>query len=905
MCSLRAQITKLTTYALAGMTLSLFPASIQASVAPSISLKPTLLAEKQGISTPVRVTSDPYGYLYVADPRSGGIAKYDRNGKLAGKITTIPNPRAIAISTAGDIIVSRGTTVTRIAADGSPKADFTGTFTFASGIVVADSANRIFVTDSGANCVKIFDLNGTFISEFGTQGSGQGQFLQPSGIAWDRVGNQLAVVDTLNCRIQFFELNGTFKKSLGSYGSGALRFTSPRSVAFEYSSDYRSTTRMYVVDSFQSHVQVIDPNTGTFLSFVGNYGITAGSLLVPSDTLFDSFDSANKRLVVANGFGNVTIFGIDGGSAAPQTSGSGPLLTINAFPLATNLTSLSIGGTVKPNGPAAVAGVTVNGVAASLAGSNWSSSVTLSTGVNVVTVIARDVAGAVSTQNVTINVIPTSGTTPPVPLVVNALPSITNVPLQTISGSAPAGASITINGGTAITVPIGGAWSQTVTLGEGLNNFMIVAQNAGNSDTATSVDITLDTIPPVIGIAGIPNGSVVTRPIQTISGFVSDTNATTVTVTVNGTDLTVPVVNGLFNTVASLNPGINTIAVVAADQAGNTTGVNSRTITLDPGSPSLGINTPTGTTVTSPSYTVSGNAPVGTTVVVAVNRFDRNSGALIPVTSSNATLSGATWSATLPMSSGLNQIVATVTDPKTGQTATAGTTVVYSSGIAPTIAITSPARDTGTINGNMYFTGTVGTDTTLTATVNGVPTTVTTNIDGTFTVNAQFPVPGTYNIAVTAMDSNGTAATSIRSVVYDPIPPKITVVSQNPLQLSYSGGTPYVIDQSGRYLASTIKTNGIIDLTGIAAPETLNIYILSKAEVSTRNGDINMDGKVDIADALKAIRIALGLDPFDKKFEQMLHADVGPVVGHTPTPDGRITLSDVIAIIEQVIGLPW
>lgn len=851
------------------------------------------------------MAADPYGYLFVADPRGGGIGKYDRNGNLVRKITTVPTPQGIALTATGDIIVSRGTSVTRLASDGTVKGDFSVGFAFASGIVVADAANRIFVTDGGANCVKIFDLNGTFLAQFGSQGSGQGQFLQPSGIAYDRAGNQLAVVDTNNCRIQFFDLNGTFTKSIGAYGSGPLRFSSPRSVAFEYSSDFRTATRMYVVDSFQSRVQVIEPATGTFLSFVGNYGVTAGTLLVPSDTLFDSFDSANKRLIVANGFGNVTIFGIDGGSAAPQASGSGPLLSINAVPLVTNLTSLSIGGTVRPNGPAAVAGVTVNGSAANLSGNNWNASLTLITGINVVTVVARDSAGAVSTQSVTINVVPTTGTDPLVPLVVNALPGVTNIPLQTVSGTAPAGSNISLNGAPPITVPANGTWSQNITLSEGLNNILITAQNIGNSDTITSVDVTLDTVPPVIGVAGSPNNSVVTSPLQTISGFVRDTGATTVTVSVNGVSQTVPVVNGFFNTVATLTPGVNTITVSAADLAGNQTAIDTRTLTLDPGSPPLGISTPAGTTVTSPTYAISGNAPAGATVVITVNRFDQNTGTLIPVTSSNATVNGTTWSATLPMSAGLNQIIATATDPKTGLTSSSATTIIYSVGIAPTMAITSPARDIGTINGQLTVNGTAATGSNITATVNGVPATVTVNADGTFSVNAQFTVPGTYNIAVTAIDSNGSASTSIRSIVYDPTVPQLTVVSQNPLQLSYSGGIPYVMDLSGRYLASTIKPGNIIDLTGIAAPETLNIFILSRAEVSTRNGDINLDGKVDIADALKAIRIALGLDPFDRRFAQLLRGDVGPIIGHLPTPDGRISLSDVIAIMEQVVGLPW
>ena len=67
------------------------------------------------------------------------------------------------------------------------------------------------------------------------------------------------------------------------------------------------------------------------------------------------------------------------------------------------------------------------------------------------------------------------------------------------------------------------------------------------------------------------------------------------------------------------------------------------------------------------------------------------------------------------------------------------------------------------------------------------------------------------------------------------------------------------------------------------------------------NGDTDDDNDVDIFDALKALRFAVGLDqsvPAD-----VAHADVAPLVNGKPAPDGRIDLSDVVVILRKAAGL--
>jgi len=65
---------------------------------------------------------------------------------------------------------------------------------------------NIFVTNPYKNCVEIYDSNGNFITQWGSEGSDAGQFKNPSDVAVDTEGN-VYVVDTGNCRVQKFAPN--------------------------------------------------------------------------------------------------------------------------------------------------------------------------------------------------------------------------------------------------------------------------------------------------------------------------------------------------------------------------------------------------------------------------------------------------------------------------------------------------------------------------------------------------------------------------------------------------------------------------------------------------------------------------------------------------------------------------
>ena len=91
------------------------------------------------------------------------------------------------------------------------------------------------------NRIQKFDSTGGFITKWGSEGSGDGQFYDPYGVAVDSSGN-VYVADSYNNRIQKFDSNGDFITKWGSPGSEDGQFHYPYGVAVD------SSGNVYVAD---------------------------------------------------------------------------------------------------------------------------------------------------------------------------------------------------------------------------------------------------------------------------------------------------------------------------------------------------------------------------------------------------------------------------------------------------------------------------------------------------------------------------------------------------------------------------------------------------------------------------------------------------------------------------------
>ena len=74
--------------------------------------------------------------------------------------------------------------------------------------------DMFFMSYCWHHCVKVFNKEGVFLYNIGSEGSGEGQFKEPWGLVVDAFDN-LIVCDSKNSRIQMFTLDGKFLTSFG------------------------------------------------------------------------------------------------------------------------------------------------------------------------------------------------------------------------------------------------------------------------------------------------------------------------------------------------------------------------------------------------------------------------------------------------------------------------------------------------------------------------------------------------------------------------------------------------------------------------------------------------------------------------------------------------------------------
>jgi len=77
-------------------------------------------------------------------------------------------------------------------------------------------SNVYYVSDSENHRIALFTVSGTFITSYGTRGSGNGEFDYPSGIAID--GDYIYVADRQNNRVQkLLKADGTYVSEVGGF----------------------------------------------------------------------------------------------------------------------------------------------------------------------------------------------------------------------------------------------------------------------------------------------------------------------------------------------------------------------------------------------------------------------------------------------------------------------------------------------------------------------------------------------------------------------------------------------------------------------------------------------------------------------------------------------------------------
>ncbi|MGN6623925.1 MAG: hypothetical protein ACTHKK_07265, partial [Candidatus Nitrosocosmicus sp.] len=159
------------------------------------------------IVDPAGIARDSKDNVYTVDRYTGDIQKFDSNGDLIKKWgfndtgdIQINNPGGIAIDSKDNVYVTdyNSNTVSKFNSNDSYILNWK---TSNPEDITVDSKDNVYVTNY-IGVVK-FDSNGNMVAQWGSYGSGNGQFIGSNGIAVNSIGN-VYVTDGGNNRIQLF-----------------------------------------------------------------------------------------------------------------------------------------------------------------------------------------------------------------------------------------------------------------------------------------------------------------------------------------------------------------------------------------------------------------------------------------------------------------------------------------------------------------------------------------------------------------------------------------------------------------------------------------------------------------------------------------------------------------------------
>jgi len=191
-------------------------------------------SEPGALVKPLGLDIDRNGNLYVADATVKAIQVYDRSGTYLRKI-------------------------------GGPDQ-----FQRLSSVTVDPVEPRLYVVDTGGvgsdeHRVRVYDTRtGAHLFDFGSRGTGPGQFNLPRDLAVGKDG-RLYVVDGGNFRVSIFDHDGKYLDSFGSVGTQIGSFARPKEIAADRGGN------LYVVDAAFGNFQIFN-DQGDLLMFIGARG---------------------------------------------------------------------------------------------------------------------------------------------------------------------------------------------------------------------------------------------------------------------------------------------------------------------------------------------------------------------------------------------------------------------------------------------------------------------------------------------------------------------------------------------------------------------------------------------------------------------------------------------------------
>jgi len=232
----------------------------------------------------------PDGRIYVTDVGNQAVFVFDgQSGKLtiwesADENSSFISPLGITIGAMNEILVADSELgrIVRLDIEGNPLGSIgADVLQRPTGIVIDDDSGNLYVADTAAHDIKIFDKTGTLIDTIGQRGSGLGEFNAPTYLCISN--GKLYVSDTLNARVQVLSTSGDALYSIGKRGLFIGNFTRPKGITKD------SDGNIYVVESFYDHILIFN-DAGEYLLPIGGTGAEIGNFFLPSGIWSDKQD---------------------------------------------------------------------------------------------------------------------------------------------------------------------------------------------------------------------------------------------------------------------------------------------------------------------------------------------------------------------------------------------------------------------------------------------------------------------------------------------------------------------------------------------------------------------------------------------------------------------------------------
>lgn len=155
-----------------------------------------------------------------------------------------------------------------------------------SDVAVTLDGGRIYVVDSGGitsdrHQVVMYDREGELLGNFGVRGQGEGEFNLPVSLAVAPNG-QVYVLDSGNFRVQVFDADGGYVRAFGQLGRGFGDFARPRGIAID------ADGNVYVTDAAFRNFQIFTAD-GQLLMWIGGETMNdePGGYVLPSGIAVD------------------------------------------------------------------------------------------------------------------------------------------------------------------------------------------------------------------------------------------------------------------------------------------------------------------------------------------------------------------------------------------------------------------------------------------------------------------------------------------------------------------------------------------------------------------------------------------------------------------------------------------